>query len=496
VKQLRIVWRLTWWYTGALLATLVLAGLATVWGAEASLREVMLHRLQVDALAFERRAGALGVPGAAGTAGSRDRRPPLPVTSPVLVERLGPVMAQVTAADGRVVNRSPALGGSPLPPAPEPGELAVVRFNGAQWAVVEDGFATPAGTYRLELAAPWGPTASILSRLRGILVVVGLGGAAAAVAGGALLARATLARVDAIRRTADEIGASDLTKRLPLRGTRDELDRMAASFNAMLDRVEEAYRRQADFVADASHELRTPTTIIRGLSDLLLRWGASDAEVLRESLEGIRRQADYLGRLVHDLLVLARGGTLDPAQREVIDLSELAAVAVAESRPAAGGRRLSLEPREPAPVRADPLRLHQVLGALLDNALRYTAEDGHIRVGVSTRPGTALLEVEDDGPGIAPADLPRVFDRFYRGRALARDGRGGAGLGLSIARAIAAEHGGTIDAWSEPGRGTRISVALPLHGCGAAAKPQLGEPAAGNGAAALPPQRTGGATLR
>jgi len=228
-----------------------------------------------------------------------------------------------------------------------------------------------------------------------------------------------------------------------------------------LQPIRAALRRQRDFVADAAHELRTPLAIMRGASELGLAAGPGDEQ--GAALEQVLAQNAHLTRLVEDLSTLARADSgavnLDHAP---VDLSRLVAETIegvgvlAEDR----GVRLAVEAPEATRVVGDAGRLRQVLLILLDNALKYTPDDGFITVRVAREGGQARLQVRDSGPGIAPEDLPRLFERFYRADK-ARTGEG-SGLGLAIGRWIAEAHGGHIAAANVPGRGALFTVTLPL----------------------------------
>jgi len=223
--------------------------------------------------------------------------------------------------------------------------------------------------------------------------------------------------------------------------------------------IRTALRRQREFVADAAHELRTPLTIIRSTSELALTEGSEDEQ---ERAERILRQSSHLTHLVDDLSLLARADTgAVSIQWQTVDLSELVAETVAGIAVLAedAGITLDLQIEPGTRARGDPNRLRQLLLILLDNALKITPAGGAITVHVDHRRGRSRLVVEDTGPGIAPADLPHLFDRFYRGDR-ARSGEG-TGLGLSIARWIVEAHGGRITAANAPSGGAVFTATLP-----------------------------------
>jgi two-component system, OmpR family, sensor kinase len=305
---------------------------------------------------------------------------------------------------------------------------------------------------------------------------------------GAAIVRASLRPLVEIEQTARAIAAGDLTRRVPDRDPRTEVGRLGRALNTMLAQIESAFsaraaseasaRRSEDrmrrFVADASHELRTPLTTIRGFAELY-RQGAGqlDPAELDRLMRRIEDQAARMGLLVEDLLLLARLDQQRPLDRVPVDLLALAADAVTDASAVAPGRRIELvlgsgdgQPRHALVVLGDEQRLRQVLANLVDNALRHTPAGSpvEVRVGeapLAGRPGAAV-EVVDHGPGLAPEQTERVFERFYRADPARSGADGGTGLGLSIVAALVAVHGGTVQVDSVPGRGARFRVVLPL----------------------------------
>jgi signal transduction histidine kinase len=223
----------------------------------------------------------------------------------------------------------------------------------------------------------------------------------------------------------------------------------------------EALRRQREFAADASHELRTPLTVIRASVDDLERHGNEPVATVGTALTDIRDEVDHMTAMVEDLLLLARSDSGAMAlERVPLDLGDIASIgASALTLPAANrGIELTLDPA-PADVLGDPARLRQLVMILVDNAIRHTPRGTRIFVRVRTEGSDALLLVDDEGSGIRPEDLPRVFDRFYRSSG---SPGGGTGLGLAIAAWIVERHGGRIEASNREGGGARFTVRLPL----------------------------------
>ncbi len=230
--------------------------------------------------------------------------------------------------------------------------------------------------------------------------------------------------------------------------------------------IELAFRRQREFVADASHELRTPLTALHAATDLLYDHRAEPLETNRELFDDVRREITRLERLTNDLLTLARAdlGAID-LEVAAVDVGALAGDVVRRLQPLATRREVVLTARlEGAPVvaEADPDRLQQVLLILLDNALKHTPAGGHVTLTVSRSGAQARVDVSDSGEGIAPADLERVFDRFYRANRARSRANGGAGLGLAIAHALVTAHGGSLQLASRLGHGTTATIRLPL----------------------------------
>jgi signal transduction histidine kinase len=242
-------------------------------------------------------------------------------------------------------------------------------------------------------------------------------------------------------------------------GRSDEVGVLARSFDLMLERLQEAFERQRAFVADASHELRTPLTVIRGQLELLAMQHSPDAADVREVERVTRLEIERMSRLVDDLLVLAHAGEETFLRPQPLDLPGFLAGVFDPLRQTAP-RRYVLGDIPHAVLEADPDRLAQALRNLLRNAVAHTREGGLVRLAASLEDARLLLTVDDDGPGVPPAERAHIFDRFHR-LGVARSG-GGAGLGLSIARAIIESHSGEITVGASPEGGARFTVSLPL----------------------------------
>ena len=333
--------------------------------------------------------------------------------------------------------------------------------SGQRWRVYVIRL-SDSGRY-LEVAAPLGHLDQSVASFAWLLVVLGTLGCGAAFLAAWLLAGHALRPIRTVTATAGAIARSrSFSDRVPLTSSEDELKRLASTFNDMLESLQLAYQGQQRFVADASHELRAPLTGIQANLELLERHpGMRDAD-RRVAVSEASHEASRLGRLVAELLELARAdaGVVIPAQS--VDLDRIAVEAVNEARHVAAKRSIEIDRLDPVKVSGDPDRLKELLLILLDNAVKYTEPRGRISIRLERNGSHAEVDVGDNGMGISTADLPHVFERFYRADPARSRDPGGSGLGLSIARWIAERHGGTIGLTSQPGVGTHAKVTLPL----------------------------------
>jgi two-component system sensor histidine kinase MprB len=320
-----------------------------------------------------------------------------------------------------------------------------------------------AGTgYALVLAQPLSYTQATLGRLAIVLAVVGAAGIVVAAAGGALVARGTLGPVQRLTDATERVAATGDLRPIPVSGD-DELARLTQSFNTMLDALADSQNQQRQLVADAGHELRTPLTSLRTNLELLIAARKPGAPELSEQDTGelyadVRGQLDELTTLIGDLVELARQDA-PHVTHESVDLVDVTERALDRARRRATSVRFDVA-LQPWFVPGDSSALERAVLNLLDNAVKFSPPGGTVRL--SLRPlgdGTAVIEVADQGPGIAEADLPHVFQRFYRSseaRTLP-----GSGLGLSIVAQAAQRHGGSAQAANAPGGGALLSLRLP-----------------------------------
>ena len=376
---------------------------------------------------------------------------------------------EVRALDGAVLYRRPESGDDVLPPPP------IAR---AEWSfssvVLPDG--TPVrvlshtcplstrsvlvriATSEQPLRAEWRELALGLSL--GVPVAIALAGL-----GGHWLARRVLSPLDRMARTAEELTAESLGRRLSVENAHDELGRLARAFNTALARIEESFARLRRFTADVSHELRTPLTAIRSVGEVTL--AENPTAECREAIGSILEEADRLTLMVDTLLALSRADAGQVRLKlEEVDLATLARDVTAHLGVLAEERdqALEVEAAGPVPVSADRLVLRQALVNLVDNAIKYSPCGSPIRVVVAGDGAEGRLEVVDKGPGIAPEHRERIFERFYRIDAGRSREQGGAGLGLCLAHWAVTVHGGRIEVVSEEGQGSAFRVVLPAGG--------------------------------
>jgi heavy metal sensor kinase len=317
--------------------------------------------------------------------------------------------------------------------------------------------------YLLRVGTPLAPLDAALREIREIFVVMLPVGLLVAGLGGWWMARSALKPVDNLRAAAQSINISQLQRRLPLRGTHDELDRLAQTFNEVFARLERAVNQMKQFTAGIAHELRTPLSVLQGEAELTLM-SADSIEEYRSLLTGQLAQFAKLNRMFNQLLLLARaeGGELQLAARN-LDLSALVRFLVEQMTPIAEDKDVSLHVRDDnfGEVIGDPEWLEHIVINLLDNAIKFTPSGGHVSVTVSARGAQAALEVRDTGIGIPTEAIPHIFDRFFRADSSRSADVPGVGLGLTLVKWAVEAQGGSIQVESAPEAGSCFTVFMP-----------------------------------
>jgi len=453
--------RLVAWYAGLLTVVFVVLGALTVLFLqhylEANLFDIQARRARQIAdtlLAAAPRAGAAAL-------GQQVEL----LYSPEANDRL----IRITRADGHIVYASGSPKDRSFDPAqvPPPPLTRDGKFNrketlpdGALLVAAQTHTGSDHSRYIVEVGVS---NARTEATLRQVLIMLGIGlpiTVCVAVAGGFVLVRRSLRPVEQIARKAEDITQHNLSERLPVVQTGDELERLSISINHMIARLEDSFQSSKQFVADASHELRTPLTVLRGELEGL----AQDTQLkpqTRETLGSMLEEVDRLAEIVEGLLALSRLDAGEANSEWVrFDLAELVATTADQMSLLAEDKNITVvcESTSGVNVEGDRARMKQVVVNLLDNAIKYTPIGGRVRLNIETEDGCAVLDVADDGIGIPQDALPHVFKRFYRVDGSRSRDQGGAGLGLSIVKSICAAHGAQVEVASVPGKGSRFRV--------------------------------------
>jgi two-component system sensor histidine kinase ArlS len=264
-------------------------------------------------------------------------------------------------------------------------------------------------------------------------------------------------------KTTKAISINALETRLNISNSYDELKDLAVTFNDMLDRIQSSYEIQNQFVSDASHELRTPISVINGYANMLHRWGKDDKDVLEESITAIKGESENMQQLVEKLLFLARSDkNTQKIEIEMFYINELVIEIVKETRLIDLNHKISTNINEVVAIYADKKLLKQALRIFIDNSIKYTPMGGNIELNSYVKKKDLILEIIDNGIGIPKEDLPYIFNRFYRCDKSRTKESGGTGLGLSIAKWIIGKHNGSIVVESKPEIGTKITIGIPI----------------------------------
>jgi heavy metal sensor kinase len=377
---------------------------------------------------------------------------------------------QVCDETGQLLYRSIPLESNNVPIA-APGTLSKPRYEtmnvqGHQLRFYSRRISVDGKSYTVQVAATVDEALEALERFRVILAFAAPLLLVAASAGGYWISTRALAPVDEISHAAQRISIENLTDRLQVPQTGDQLQRLSETLNEMLSRLEASVRRMTQFTADASHELRAPVSLIRTTAEVAVLRRDRPAEEYLEALDDILEESERTSQVVDSLMLLAR----TDSGKEMLECAPVDACAIVRSAAEQGERlarnqdvEFSIEvPVNPVPIQADAEVLRRALLILMDNAAKYTPRGGSIQVALGQNNGFAIASVSDTGIGIEPQDLPHVFDRFWRADKARSREQGGAGLGLSIAKWIVDMHGGSISLESKPGKGSVFAIRVPL----------------------------------
>jgi two-component system, OmpR family, sensor kinase len=458
--------------TRVLLRHAVAAGIilgVAAWGADWAFSRMILG--QVD-----RALGELAQVEA--NAASRDSAAPIrihemsPGTAPPSLPRLDRFI-QVIDLDGHVVAKSANLGTAHLPALP--GVLARLRrgepvfetlhdFGGEPMRLLSKPVQLGPATYVIQVGASLDDAYTTLRAGRVLFLTMAAAILAAVVLTGGMLARTVLGPIDRIVTRARTIGQSQLGARLPHPNTHDEMGRLVETLNDMLGRLEQSFEAQRRFTADASHELRSPLSRLQAELEITLR-RRRDYQEYEQALASCLGEVQRLSGLTEELLMLAR---LDTGQREEVrqrvPLGPILNDAIERLAPTALSRGVTVKVETPSEivVHVAPAAAGLVVANVLDNAIKFSPPGGEVHIAVSIEGPAAIVAVADRGPGVPEDEIPRLFERFYRGKAARVSQTPGVGLGLSICRALLEQQGGNISMTSGEGRGATVRISLPL----------------------------------
>jgi heavy metal sensor kinase len=460
-----IRFRMTAWYAGLLVCSLVLFGAAVYLGLARYLERTLRASLSEEARAV--------------TEEIRERvtEKRLPTIVNYLNEKFAPQLdnrfIRLKRADGQTLYISQPSPDGMIDPALVPSlprqsdqEYGSEAFlpNGKRVLIQVAPVTTPDGKFVVEVGSLYQP---IEAALKGLSLTFALGlpvMVAVAIGGGYFLMRRALSQVDEITIQAEHISSRNLSERLPVLETGDELERLTLALNRMMGRLEDAFQHINRFSADVSHELRTPLTILRGELEAAVQHERLTPEFM-DLIGSALEETERLRTIVDQLLAISRLDAGDVHMQMVqLDLGQLATSTTEQMRLLADEKSITFgfDSGAGVEVEGDPSRLKQLVVNLLDNAIRYTGEGGRISVSTVRQGSWAILAVADNGAGIPPEALPHVFERFYRADKARTRYSGGSGLGLSIVKAICTAHRGDIEISSTEGIGTRVTVRLPL----------------------------------
>jgi heavy metal sensor kinase len=449
--------RMTVWYLLAVGFIVVLLGLGVFFGVSWSLRHVADMELSsgIDGVtAFLRHKLAID---------EMDNLPEELREHSALLPR--GKMFRVRSGNGSLIFETDAMQAIP-PFAPLAGEMTrrSVEVERRSYRTFSKSETVGTDLFLIEVAVDQTSYIGMMDHLATFLMLSIPVAALLAALGGYWMSGRVLRPIHQITDAASSIDAHNLTRRLPVIGTKDELDRLSETLNHMLDRIQISYERIAQFTADASHELRTPVAFIRSSAELLLM-GRANGITKTRGIEDVLRESEYMAALIGDLLTLARGDSKDGSlEMELFELTEAVDGILARGRALAAAKNISIDYSQSSQVVAihgNRNACERILLIFLDNAIRYTPKGGHVALNTWTSGNSCGFTVSDTGIGIAPEDQERIFERFFRVDTARTPSDGGTGLGLAIARRLIEAHGGTVSVESELGRGARFIVRFP-----------------------------------
>ncbi|MEI6045665.1 MAG: ATP-binding protein [Chloroflexota bacterium] len=479
VNRLSIRWRLSLWFMGLLLLALVIFLLFFYFILQANLSSRIDETLDIRADQLQREIN-LDLNTTGQNNSSLDSQVLFRDLKVGLLKEFAEpgIYTQILDLQARIIASSPNLSGNQLPvdlstvvrSASGQHSITEVRVGEERLRILSQPINSKGGTVGvLQVAESLQPFLETMSRVRLLLSVGTLLTLAGATAGGWWFVKRAMLPVVQVTQTARKIATTrNFAERLPLpnrtKGKLDEIGQLSATFNQMIEELSRVFENNRQFMADTSHELRSPLTVIRGNLNLLRR--GLDKASAEEAIAEAEEEAERLSLLVGDLLLLAQTESERVVEYQPVQLDQLMLRVVRRAEQLVQAQQknleIKLESNQPALVMGDEMRLLQVINNLVENAARYTPDQGQIILRLEREPETALISVRDTGIGIPPEHLPRLFERFYRVDKARSRALGGSGLGLAIVKYLTEAHGGQVRVESVVGKGTLFEICLPL----------------------------------
>jgi len=457
MRPLSIRLKLTAWYIAVLLASLSVLGIAASLAMKKGIERTVDEGLKAQAASIEELMGRV------------IKRDPTWLSDELREHaelRTEEDFSQVRDQNGIWIYRSRLMTKYNVPmPAARVGSAYDFQAGNLPLRVWIEEMSAGENKYRIQVAAPMDDFYEALERFRWVVLLLSPLLVVLASAGGYWLSRRALSPVDQITRAAQDINSSNLSRRLIVPKSGDELQRLSETLNGMLERLEDSFNRITRFTADASHELRTPLALMRTTTEVSLRTSQTVSDY-REAQKEVLDELEKTSSLIEKLMLLARADAgVETLQRGSVNLADSLREACNDGRVLAQAKQLRFQENISTStiiVDGDSHALHRLFLILLDNAVKYTPLGGSITVSLNRNGDSAVAEFHDNGIGIASEDLPHIFDRFYRADKARSREFGGVGLGLSIALWVAEAHGGSIEVQSSVDAGSIFRVRIPL----------------------------------
>lgn len=320
------------------------------------------------------------------------------------------------------------------------------------------------GTVTLQIVKDMDKEYDFMKILFALMAISDFIGVISSIIIGYIISKKLLKPIAKLTKAAENISINNLKERIDIEGPDDELRRLASTFNNMINRLQDSFDRQTQFVADASHELRTPTAVISGYANLLDRWGKDDRTALEKSIYAIKLESSNMAKIIEELLFLAKGDSNNnQIEKTHFFINELINEVIMETKLIDKNHNVFTEKNDDVNVFVDYKMIKQVLRIIIDNSIKFTPKDGNIIINSTAYKNVLEITISDTGIGIPENEIDKIFNRFYTVDKSRSKEKGGSGLGLPIAKWIVEMHGGTIKVFSEEGKGTKTIIKFKLE---------------------------------